>query len=607
MVRTLAIDLTAPTAPTYTPPTSLKVGEAITAMNPSGGTGIAGYAAEGLPSGLAINNSTGAITGTPDAADANPSTATVTVTDTAGNTAEVSITFPVVSKGVQTLAGFQYSAATMTFGTTVPSVTAPTGAQTTVRYSADPPEVCTVNAATGELTIIGLGNCVVTATAEASDDYEQGVATFTVAVQSAGNLVLNLDAIADDNTVNIAEKAAGFAIAGDTGSEEGVDVSVQIGSETPLTDTSADDGNGAATWSVDVPSDAAYIAGSSVTVTVSASKTGYTDPADVVRTLAIDLTAPTAPTYTPPISLTVGEAIATMNPSGGTDIAGYSATGLPSGLEIDDSSGAITGTPDTADANTSTATVTVTDTAGNTASVNISFPSVDAPVALSDDATLSGLSLAGGGTAIALNETFTSGTTTYTAEVPYTTNSITVTPAKSDGKATIEYLDEDDSTITDTDANTEALDTSLTVGENVIKIKVTAEDGVSEETYTVTVTVQPALGNLVMNVNDHRGRRHRKHRGEGGRIHHRGRHRERDRRVGDRRPGQHGTEPPPPPPTTTATPPGRWTCRPDASYITGASLAVTVSAFKTGYAAPADVDRTLAIEPTRIRPMWSER
>ena len=89
----------------------------------------------------------GAITGTPDTADANTSTATVTVTDTAGNTAEVSITFPVVAKGVQTITGFQYSAATMTYGTTVPTVTAPTGAQTTVRYSADPPEVCTVNAA----------------------------------------------------------------------------------------------------------------------------------------------------------------------------------------------------------------------------------------------------------------------------------------------------------------------------------------------------------------------------------------------------------------------------------------------------------------------------
>ena len=40
-------------------------------------------------------------------------------------------------------------------------------------------------------------------------------------VRPAGNLVLNVGAIAgDDNVVNIAEKAAGFSIAGDTGSEE---------------------------------------------------------------------------------------------------------------------------------------------------------------------------------------------------------------------------------------------------------------------------------------------------------------------------------------------------------------------------------------------------
>ena len=887
VVRALAIDLTAPTAPTYTPPTSLRVGEAIATMNPSGGSDIDGYSATGLPSGLEIDDSTGAISGTLDTADANTSTATVTVSDTAGNTDQVDIPFPVVAKGVQTLTGFEYSAATMTYGTTAPTVTAPTGAQNTVSYSADPPEVCTVNAGTGELTIVGLGNCIITATAEAGDDYEAGIATFTVAVQSAGNLVLNLDDIADDNTVNIAEKAAGFTIKGDTGTEAGVGVSVQIGSETPLTATSADD-SGTATWSVDVPSDAAYITGSSVTVTVSASKIGYTDPADVERTLAIDLTAPTAPTYTPPTSLAVGEAITAMNPTGGADIGGYGATGLPSGLEIDDSTGAITGTPDTADANTSAATVTVTDAAGNTASVNISFPAVEeavtetvapstdatlsrlylnyseggfgltlnprfdpttksytasgvyrvnqitveadvnddgatplfldgadtqltdadsdaengfqvdlavgantlkvkvtaedgettetytvvvtreaamaSPGALlsnldqsnteslpigdyvnadlhqamgfqtgsnaggytltsvkalfsavsnsddvrvrifsssaggtpdsslytlinptvsiglntftapantrlekstqyfvvfdlsparagdvsklrgtnsdsldsmaagwslnsgrhgrwgnsgiwttgseallieingaaytpSTDATLSGLSLAGGGTAIALNETFASGTTAYSADVPYTTNSITVTPAKADGKATIEYLDEDDATITDTDANTDALDTGLTVGENVIKIRVTAEDGNSQETYTVTVTVQPALGNLVLNVNAIAG-------DDTVNI--------AEKAAGFTIAGDTGSETGVSVTaalgnaelTATSSDDGNGTAAwsvdvpPDAAYITGASLAVTVSAFKTGYAAPADVDRTLTVDLT---------
>ena len=164
-------------------------------------------------------------------------------------------------------------------------------------------------------------------------------------------LDLAVSAVAGDDTINIAEKAAGFSISGNTGSEIGVGVSVEIGTDT-LTATSSDDGNGTATWSVDVPSNAAYITGASLNATVSASKTAFTDATDVVRALAIDLTAPTAPTYTLPTSLKVGEAIATMNPSGGADIAGYSATGLPSGLVISDSTGAITGTPDAADANT---------------------------------------------------------------------------------------------------------------------------------------------------------------------------------------------------------------------------------------------------------------
>ena len=191
-------------------------------------------------------------------------------------------------------------------------------------------------------------------------------------MQAAGALALNLDTIATDNTVNIAEKAAGFAIGGDTGSEAGVTVSVTIGTESPLTATSAAGG----AWSVDVPADAAYLTGASVAVTVSASKTGFTSPGDVMRTLAVDLTAPAA-SYTAPGTLKVGVAIGAMTPSTtAIDIASYGATGLPSGLGIDSTTGAISGTPDTADANTADATVTVTDRAGNPATVSITFPAV---------------------------------------------------------------------------------------------------------------------------------------------------------------------------------------------------------------------------------------
>ena len=214
-------------------------------MVPNGGSDISLYSAADLPAGLVINGGSGDITGQPTAANATTAAVTVTVTDTAGNTATTTVTFPAVAKGDQTLSGFAYSVSALTFGSaTTPAVTPPSGAVTTLSYSAAPAAVCTVNAATGDLTILGVGECVVTVTAAANDDYNEGTATYTVTVQAAGILVLNLDDIAEDNTVNVAEKAAGFAITGDTGTEAGVAVTVTVGA-TALTATSADpDGDG---------------------------------------------------------------------------------------------------------------------------------------------------------------------------------------------------------------------------------------------------------------------------------------------------------------------------------------------------------------------------
>ena len=71
-------------------------------------------------------------------------------------------------------------------------------------------------------------------------------------------LTLNVDAIATGDTVNIAEKAAGFTISGDTGSVGGVTVTVYVGTM-DLTATSSNDDP--AIWSVNVPGNAAYITG----------------------------------------------------------------------------------------------------------------------------------------------------------------------------------------------------------------------------------------------------------------------------------------------------------------------------------------------------------
>ena len=129
-------------------------------------------------------------------------------------------------------------------------------------------------------------------------------------------------------------------------------MTLRVGSGT-LTATSADDA-GTARWSVSVPANASYITGTSVEVEVNASKAGFSAPSAITRSLTVDLTAPTAPGYTAPVALKVGVAITPMNPSGGVGIDGYGATGLPSGLDIDTNTGAISGTPDTVDADTAT-------------------------------------------------------------------------------------------------------------------------------------------------------------------------------------------------------------------------------------------------------------
>ena len=176
VTRTLTVDLSAPSA-SYPAPSTLQVGVAIADMAPSTtATDIASYGATGLLSGLTIDAGTGVITGTPDTANPSPATATVTVTDTAGNPADAAIAFPMVAKGDQELTGFSYRSRTVTFGDPAPTATPPTGVRTTLSYSAAPADVCTVSPSTGAMTLAGVGDCVVTATAEGTANYNQATA-----------------------------------------------------------------------------------------------------------------------------------------------------------------------------------------------------------------------------------------------------------------------------------------------------------------------------------------------------------------------------------------------------------------------------------------------
>ena len=559
--RTLTVDLTAPTV-AYTAPGTLQVGVALDALAPvTDDTDIASWSATGLPPGLSIDTADGAISGTPTAADETAATATVTVTDTAGNPTDVPITFPMVAKGDQKLTDFSYTPATVMFGDTAPTLTAPTGAVTTVSYAATPPEVCTVNATSGALTLAGMGDCVVTATAEATDNYNDATLDFTVTVQALGTLALNLDAIATDDTVNIGEHEAGFSISGDTGSEGGVSVTVTVGG-TELTATSTP-----TTWSVTVPADAIYLTEPSVTVMVSATKDGFTSPNPVTRELAVDLTAPSA-SYTPPATLQVGVALTAMMPSTtATDIASYAATDLPPGLNIDAGTGLISGTPDTANPATATATVTVTDTAGNPATVSIVFPAVS-----KGDQPLTGFA-------------YTPDTVTFGDAAP-AVNAPT-------GVRTALMYSATPPEVCTVNATSGAL-TLVGMGECVVTATAEATDNYNDATLDFTVTVEPA-GALVLNlgpiatddaVNIAEHAAGFTISGDTGPI------------GGAAVTVTVGTAELSA--TSADSDPATWsvTVPADAAYIAGSSVAVTVDATKAGYTAAVQAARTLTVDLT---------
>jgi hypothetical protein len=97
---------------------------------------------------------------------------------------------------------------------------------------------------------------------------------------------------------------------------------------------------------------------------------------------------------------------------------------------------------------------------------------------LSNNAALSNLVL----NSAVLSPVFANGTTTYTASVPNATASLTVTPTRSQANATIRV----NGTTVASGAASGSI--ALGVGSNLINIVVTAQDTVTTQTYTITVT-----------------------------------------------------------------------------------------------------------------------
>ncbi len=156
-----------------------RVGEAITAVTlptATGGEGTLSYTLEPdiTAYGLTLTNTalTREISGTPTKVLTTATAFTWTATDDDSDTDTV--TFDVtIGKGEQTLIGFAYSPDAIVFNDNPPAVTAPTGNQGALSYASRTATVCTVDSASGALTILSSGVCTVRATAAATDDYDE--------------------------------------------------------------------------------------------------------------------------------------------------------------------------------------------------------------------------------------------------------------------------------------------------------------------------------------------------------------------------------------------------------------------------------------------------
>jgi sugar lactone lactonase YvrE len=462
--------------------TQNRVATSFTPVTGGGGTGALTYTAS-LPTGLTIDSSTGAITGTPASAG-GPSTITVMVTDTNSATATASFSLTVntvvtATQSIPTEALTENHAAT--------SFTPVTGGGGTIplAYSIAPPLPTDLGLSTTTGAITGTPNVTSAATG------------YTVTVTDANGATA---------TNSFSLTIAGPVTATQAVASKGLTISFAA---TPFTPVMGGGGVGTLTYSVSplLSSGLAMSPGTGQitgTPSVASAATPYmvtvTDQNSATATASFSLTVNGAVTASPAVAsttLTQNHATAAFTPvtgGGGTTPLSYNvAPPLPAGLTMGSATGAITGTPTVTSALTGYM-VTVTDLNGATATAGFNLM-VNQQVTATQAVAMTSLKVnqaaaaftpvTGGGGTGALTYSISPGLPTGLG-MASTTGTISGTPSVTEAATSYTV------TVTDTNGATATAGFSLAV--TTTASSVTVASSLNPSTYGQSVTFKAIVG-----------------------------------------------------------------------------------------------------------------
>ena len=376
-----------------------------TAISASGGVGTFNYAVTSgsLPAGLSIDAATGAITGTPTVAAFGTASFSITATATTSGSATANYSITIAEPPVVlTPPGGALAAGVVGVPYSGTSISA-SGGVGTISYAVTMgtlPAGLTIDAATGAITGtptaagFGSANFTVTATAatagSVSSSYTITVAAPAVVLTPASGAALSA------GTVGTSYSETAIAASGGVGT-----FSYAVTAGALPTGLALDAGTGA----ISGTPTAGALGTVTFTVTATAAISGAAS-----STYSIAVGAPAVvlmPTTGTPLSGgTVGAAYsdASISASGGVGTISYAVTAgsLPTGLSLNASNGAISGTPTLGALGASNFSVTATAATSGSATASYSIMVVAVPVVLTPAA---GAALSSGTLGVAYSDT----------------------------------------------------------------------------------------------------------------------------------------------------------------------------------------------------------